>query len=216
MGKYHDVELDSCLWAWIISPSVDNSHDVKKLSWAWFNLILLGVPNSSRTFDLAQINHSKKCVSSLVSSEFDKFPLKSSIVILDLRWHGAPAHALRSFTLAGGNRKLTGRISGRGSQRDYVWWARSSMFASRGCRKQHVHLRAGIYVDGQRLHVVCSRELQGGGRRARLHVVSRIPHHISKRHGGRRLPVYARIRAWRGSAGVLALQSRGLQGLQGR
>ena len=52
MGKYHDVELDSCLWAWIISPSVDNSHDVKKLSWAWFNLILLGVPNSSRTFDL--------------------------------------------------------------------------------------------------------------------------------------------------------------------
>ena len=52
MGKYHDVELDSCLWARIISPSVDNSHDVKKLSWAWFNLILLGVPNSSRTFDL--------------------------------------------------------------------------------------------------------------------------------------------------------------------
>ena len=52
MGKYHDVELDSCLWARIISPSVDNSQDVKKLSWAWFNLILLGVPNSSRTFDL--------------------------------------------------------------------------------------------------------------------------------------------------------------------
>ena len=52
MGKYHDVELDSCLWARIISPSVDNSQDVKKLSWAWFNLIILGVPNSSRTFDL--------------------------------------------------------------------------------------------------------------------------------------------------------------------
>ena len=52
MGQYHDVELDSCLWAWIISPSVDNSQDVKKLSWAWFNLIILGVPNSSRTFDL--------------------------------------------------------------------------------------------------------------------------------------------------------------------
>ena len=52
MGKYHDVELDSCLWAWIISPSVDNSHDVKKLSWAWFEPLRFGVPNSSRTFDL--------------------------------------------------------------------------------------------------------------------------------------------------------------------
>ena len=30
MGKYHDVELDSCLWAWIISPSVDNSQRCEK------------------------------------------------------------------------------------------------------------------------------------------------------------------------------------------
>ena len=51
-GKVPWCGVDSCLWAWIISPSVDNSHDVKKLSWEWFNLIILGVPNSSRTFDL--------------------------------------------------------------------------------------------------------------------------------------------------------------------
>ena len=51
-GKVPWCGVDSCLWAWIISPSVDNSHDVKKLSWAWFEPLRFGVPNSSRTFDL--------------------------------------------------------------------------------------------------------------------------------------------------------------------
>ena len=49
--------MDSCLDARIISPSVDNSQDVKKLSWEWFNLILLGVPKASRTFDLDPKSH---------------------------------------------------------------------------------------------------------------------------------------------------------------
>ena len=51
-GKVPWCGVDSCLWAWIISPNVDNSHDVKKLSWAWFEPLRFGVPNSSRTFDL--------------------------------------------------------------------------------------------------------------------------------------------------------------------
>jgi hypothetical protein len=44
-------------FARIISPSVDNSQDVKKLSWEWFKLILLGVPKASRTFDLDPKSH---------------------------------------------------------------------------------------------------------------------------------------------------------------
>jgi hypothetical protein len=41
-----------------------------------------------------------------------------------------------------------------------------------------------------------------------MHVVSGPPYHISKRHGGRRLHMYERIRACPGSAAVLALPSR--------
>ena len=44
--------VDSGLEAWIISPSVDNSQDVKKLSWVWFEQLRFGVPFSSGTFDL--------------------------------------------------------------------------------------------------------------------------------------------------------------------
>ncbi len=51
-GKVPWCGVDSCLWAWIISTIVDNSHDVKKLSWAWFEPLRFGVPNSSRTFNL--------------------------------------------------------------------------------------------------------------------------------------------------------------------
>ena len=50
-GKVPWCGVDSCLEAWIISPSVDNSHDVKKLSWAWFEPLRFGVPIYSRTFE---------------------------------------------------------------------------------------------------------------------------------------------------------------------
>jgi len=53
--------VDSCLFARIISPSVDNSQDVKKLSWEWFNLILLGVPKASRIFDLDPKSQNSTC-----------------------------------------------------------------------------------------------------------------------------------------------------------
>ena len=56
MGKYHDVELDSCLWAWIISPSVDNSQRCEKAQlgviWTvavWCSYLFQNIRNAMRS-----------------------------------------------------------------------------------------------------------------------------------------------------------------------